>query len=135
MLKNENKLLPLSKNIKRIAVIGPMANDKDTPLGNWRAKGEYNSAVSLLEGVKGIVGTNTEVLYAKGVDLIIPNIKPGENQYMLPLKFNTTDDSKIARAVDIAKKSDVVLLAIGENAYQTGAVSYTHLTLPTIYPV
>ena len=67
-----------------------------------------------------MVGTNTEVLYAKGVDLIIPNIKPGENQYKLPLKFNTTDDSKIARAVEVAKKSDVVLLAIGENAYQTG---------------
>ena len=120
LLKNENKLLPLSKNIKRIAVIGPMANDKDTPLGNWRAKGEYNSAVSLLEGVKSMVGINTEVLYAKGVDLIIPNIKPGENQYKLPLKFNTTDNSKIARAVEVAKKSDVVLLAIGENAYQTG---------------
>jgi len=120
LLKNENKLLPLSKEIKSIAVIGPLANDKDTPLGNWRAKGEYNSAVSLLEGIKSAVGKNTKVHYAKGVDLTIPTIEPGKNQFLLPLKFNTTDTSKIAEAVETAKKSEVVLLAIGENAYQTG---------------
>ena len=120
LLKNENKLLPLSKKIKSIAIIGPLANEKDTPLGNWRAKGEYNSAVSLLEGVKSMVGKDTKVHYAKGVDLTIPTIEPGKNQFSFPLKFNTTDKSKIAEAVEAAKKSDVVLLAIGENAYQTG---------------
>ena len=66
LLKNETKLLPLSKNIKSIAVIGPLADDKDAPLGNWRAKGEYNSAVSLLEGVKNAVGKNTKIYYEKG---------------------------------------------------------------------
>ena len=120
LLKNENKQLPLSKSIKSIAVIGPLADDKDSPLGNWRAKGEYNSAVSLLEGVKKAAGKNTKIHYAKGVDLTIPTIAPGANQFLLPLKFNTTDDSGIAEAVKIAEKSDVVLLAIGENAYQTG---------------
>jgi len=120
LLKNENKQLPLSKSIKSIAVIGPLADDKDSPLGNWRAKGEYNSAVSLLEGVKKAAGKNTKIHYAKGVDLTIPTIASGANQFLLPLKFNTTDDSGIAKAVEAAKKSDVVLLAIGENAYQTG---------------
>jgi beta-glucosidase len=120
LLKNENKLLPLSKSIKNIAVIGPLANDKDTPLGNWRAKGEYNSAISLLEGVKSAVEKNTTVRYAKGIDLTVPTVKPGENQFSRPLKFNTTDTTGIAEAVAIAKKSDVVLLAIGEHAYQSG---------------
>lgn len=59
LLKNENKLFPLSKKIKSIAIIGPLSNEKDTPLGNWRAKDEYNSAVSLLEGVKSMVEKNT----------------------------------------------------------------------------
>ncbi|WOD44941.1 beta-glucosidase BglX [Hwangdonia lutea] len=120
LLKNENNVLPLSKQIRSIAVIGPLADDKDSPLGNWRAKGEYNSAVSLLEGIKNAVGENTKIHYAKGVDLTIPTIEPGANQFLLPLKFNTTDDSGITKAVEAAKKSDVVLLAIGENAYQTG---------------
>ena len=51
LLKNETGLLPLSKE-KKIALIGPLANDSDTPIGNWRAKGESNSAVSVLDGMK-----------------------------------------------------------------------------------
>lgn len=120
LLKNETKLLPLSKNIKSIAVIGPLADDKDTPLGNWRAKGEYNSAVSLLEGVKSAVGKSTKIYFEKGVALTIPTLKPGDNQFLHPLKFNTTDVSGIAAAVEVAKKAEVVLLAIGEDAFQTG---------------
>ena len=120
LLKNDNKILPLSKDIKSIAVIGPLANDKDSPLGNWRGKGEYNSAVSLLEGVKGMVGENTNVYFEKGIDLTIPTVEPGTNQFLHPLKFNTTNASGIPAAVAAAKKADVVLLAIGENAYQTG---------------
>ncbi|MGM5469556.1 beta-glucosidase BglX [Flavobacteriaceae bacterium LMO-SS05] len=128
LLKNETKLLPLSKNIKSIAVIGPLADDKDTPLGNWRAKGEYNSAVSLLEGVKSAVGSNTRIYYENGADLTIPTVKPGENQFLHPLKFNTTDVSGIPAAVEAAKKAEVVLLAIGEDAFQTGeGRSQTHL--------
>lgn len=120
LLKNENKLLPLSKNVKSIAVLGPLADDKDSPIGNWRGKGDYNSAVSLLEGVKNAIGYDTTIRYAKGVDLNIPTLEPGMNQFLYPLQFNTTDTSRIEEAVDVAKKSDVVLLAIGENAYQTG---------------
>jgi beta-glucosidase len=120
LLKNQTNLLPLSKSIKSIAVIGPLANDKDTPLGNWRAKGEYNSAVSLLEGVKSALGNNTKIYYEKGVDLTIPTLEPGENQFLHPLKFNNTDTSGIQAAVEAAKKAEVVLLAIGEDAFQTG---------------
>lgn len=120
LLKNQTKLLPLSKKIGSIAVIGPLADDKDTPLGNWRAEGVYNSAVSLLEGVKNVVGKNTKVYYEKGVDITIPTLKPGENQFLFPLKLNSTNTSGIAAAVAAAKKSEVVLLAIGEDAYQTG---------------
>ncbi|WP_405294321.1 beta-glucosidase BglX [Algibacter sp. Ld11] len=120
LLKNKDKVLPLSKNVKSIAVIGPLANDKDTPLGNWRAKATYNSAVSLLEGIKSAVGKKTIVKYEKGVDLTVPNIPEGSNQFSFPLEFNTIDSSGMANAVELAKNSDVVVLAIGENAYQSG---------------
>jgi len=120
LLKNETTLLPLSEELRKIAVIGPLANDKDTPLGNWRAQGTYNSAVSLLEGVKAAVGPNTEVYYEQGVALTEPTVQPGENQFLHPLRFNTTDRSGIDAAVAVAKKADVVILAVGENAYQTG---------------
>lgn len=120
LLKNETNILPLLKDIKSIAIIGPLADDKDAPLGNWRAKGEYNSAVSVLEGVKNAVSNTTKIYYEKGVDLTVPTVKPGENQFLHPLKFNTTDTSGISAAVEAAKKAEVVLLVIGEDAYQTG---------------
>ena len=120
LLKNQKQLLPLSKEIKSIAVIGPLADDKNSPLGNWRAKGEYNSAVSLLEGVNAAVSKNTKVYYEKGISLTIPTVEPGQNQFSTALKFNTTDRTGLKEAVEAARKSEVVLLAIGEDAYQSG---------------
>lgn len=52
LLKNESSLLPIKSSVRSIAVIGPLADDKDSPIGNWRAQGEANSAVSVLEGIK-----------------------------------------------------------------------------------
>ena len=120
LLKNDNNLLPVSKSVKSIAVIGPFADDKDNPIGNWRGKGVYNSAVSLLEGVKAKVSKNTKVYYEKGIDLTIPTVKPGQNQFMIPLKINTENKTGIDKAVAIAKKVEIVFLVIGEDAYQSG---------------
>ncbi|MBP1839475.1 beta-glucosidase BglX [Formosa algae] len=120
LLKNDSKLLPISKTVKSIAVIGPLADSKDEPLGNWRAKGEYNSAVSLLEGIKNAVSPSTKIYYEKGVALTIPTVKPGDNQFSHPLKFNNTDTWGIHAALEAAKKADIVVLAVGEDAYQSG---------------
>lgn len=120
LLKNENKLLPLSKALNSIAVIGPLADDKNSPLGNWRARGSYNSAVSLLEGVREAVNDNTTIYFEKGIELTKPTVEPGKNQFSTALKFNTTDRSGVKKAVEAAKKAEIVLLAIGEDAYQTG---------------
>jgi beta-glucosidase len=120
LLKNENAILPVSKSVKSIAVIGPFADNKDSPLGNWRAKATYNSAVSLLEGVQAKVGKNTKVYYEKGIELTVPTVKAGQNQFMVPLQMNTENRSGISKAVAIAKKAEIVFLAIGEDAYQSG---------------
>ena len=115
LLKNEGGLLPLRKDLKTIAVIGPFAADKDAPLGNWRGQGEANSAVSLLEGVKAAVSPATEVLHAEGVKLVT-----GPRNFMAPPVYNTTDRSGIPAAAEAARKAEVVLLAIGEDAFQSG---------------
>jgi beta-glucosidase len=57
LLKNEDNLLPLASTVRNIAVIGPLANDKDSPIGNWRGQGEANSAVSVLEGIRNAAVT------------------------------------------------------------------------------
>ncbi|WP_339885184.1 beta-glucosidase BglX [Polaribacter vadi] len=120
LLKNDHEILPVSKSVKSIAIIGPFGDNKNQPLGNWRGKGTYNSAVSLLEGVKAKVDENTKIYYEKGIDLLIPTVAPGERQFLHPLKINTENKDGIAKAVAAAKKAEIVLLAIGEDAYQTG---------------
>jgi beta-glucosidase len=115
LLKNEGQLLPLKKDGQKIAVIGELAADKDVPLGSWRAKAITGSAVSLLEGMKNAVSKPTSLIFEKG-----PVFVSGKSMFAAPLTFNTTDKTGIAEAVKIAKSADVVVLALGENCFQTG---------------
>ncbi|WP_228530376.1 beta-glucosidase BglX [Tamlana sp. I1] len=115
LLKNQNHILPLDKNIKSLAVIGPLANDKDTPIGNWRAQGEANSAISVFEGIQDAIGDDTRIFYEKGVDLGV-----GERSFLAPLKINTTNKTGIESAVKAAKLAEVVVMVLGEDAFQSG---------------
>ncbi|MFD2516997.1 beta-glucosidase BglX [Salinimicrobium flavum] len=115
LLKNENNTLPLNKERKKIAVIGPLADDKDSPIGNWRAQGETNSAVSVLEGIRNAVGKNVEISYAKGADLGV-----GERNFLLPLEINKTDTSGFEKAISTAASADLVVMVLGEDAFQSG---------------
>lgn len=115
LLKNEGNLLPLKTEAKRIAVIGPLAADKDAPLGNWRAQGVANSAISLLEGVQAAAGPNTEVLYAQGTTLSV-----GARSFLIKTTINKDDKSGFAEALAAARKAEVVVLAIGEDCWQSG---------------
>ena len=119
LLKNQSNLLPLNKNIKSIAVIGPLANDKDTPIGNWRAQGGNNTAISLLEGIQNAIGPNTKIIYQKGGDIVKEN-DGNSKGFLFPLTFNTDDTSEIPAAIKAAKNAEVVVLAIGEVALQSG---------------
>ena len=126
LLKNEGNLLPLNEDMKTIAVIGPLADDKDAPLGNWRAQAVTGSAVSLLEGIQAQVGSDVEVRYAKGVDLAI-----GTRNFALEVQINETDSSGFEEAVAVAREADVVVMALGEDFLQSGeARSRTELDLP-----
>jgi beta-glucosidase len=115
LLKNEGGLLPLDKGARRIAVIGPLAADKDSPLGSWRAQAVADSAVSLLEGIKAAVSPQTAVVHAEGAKLV-----SGRRSFVLELAFNADDRSGFPAAVEAARGADVVVMALGEDAFQTG---------------
>ena len=115
LLKNEDKLLPLSKKQKSLAVIGALANDKDSPLGSWRGKAIANSAVSLLEGIRAAVGDKVDVRYAQGAPL-----GKGERSFVRELELAQDDRSGFAEAVNLARNADTVVIALGEEAFQTG---------------
>jgi beta-glucosidase len=113
LLKNENQLLPLKKDVRSIAVIGPMANNRKEMLGSWSAQGDWRKSVSILEGIRAKVTPSTQVIYAGGC-----NINDDSTQ-----GFNA--------AVAAAREADVVVLAVGEEAGMSGeASSRAYLDLP-----
>src|SRR5512140_702897 len=66
LLKNDAGLLPLKPNVKSLAVIGPLADDREAPLGPWRGAGRPEDVVTLLAGLQKRLGSATKTMYAKG---------------------------------------------------------------------
>jgi beta-glucosidase len=113
LLKNENNILPLKKNLKKIAVIGPLADNKKELLGTWAITGNEDDVVTVLSGITAAVEKDTEIVYNKGCDVI------GDKG----VDFSS--------AVQIASESEVIIAVVGENADMSGeASSRMELNLP-----
>jgi beta-glucosidase len=115
LLKNENSLLPLGKDIKSIAVIGPLADNQEDLLGCWWAMGRSEDVVPILAAVKDKIPAECKLRYAKGCDI---------------------DGSSMAgfsEAVKAALQSEVVVLVVGESRAMSGeAHSRASLELPGV---
>jgi len=110
LLKNQNNLLPLDKSkYKRIAVIGP--NAADLHLGGYSNK--PGRGVSILQAVKDKVGSSAEVVYSEGCK--ITETFPDWDADKVVLGDPALNAKRIQEAVAGAKKSDLVILALGEN--------------------
>lgn len=125
LLKNRGSILPLKKKGVSIAVIGPLAHDKTSPLGNWRLAAKEDQAISLWEGLSEHPSDNKLTL-ASGIQLL--KNSPAFSQ---PTVVNASDTSGMAEAVRAARNADVVILAIGEHGMMSGeGRSRAHLHLP-----
>ena len=113
LLKNENDTLPLTEKARTIAVIGGLADDRTTQLGSWRAQGQADDVVSLLEGIQANAPQGTAVSYAAG-------------------SHPSSDDvTGLQDAVAAAEAADHVILIVGEDYDLTGeARSRSDLALP-----
>jgi beta-glucosidase len=96
LLKNEQNLLPLKKNLKSIAVIGPDADNTLNQLGDYTARKVTQPVVTILQGIKQKVGPQTKVLYAKGSNVL------GD------------DKSGFREAVQAAKSAELAVVVVGE---------------------
>ena len=117
LLKNENQLLPLSKNTKKIAFIGPLVKEVKQNLGFWSIEMPDDSSyiVSQWQGLVNKVGSNTQLLYAKGCGI------------------EDTSRAGFAEAVSVAQQADVVILSIGERRDMSGeAKSRSNIHLPGV---
>ena len=126
LLKNESDLLPLPKSGKQIAVIGALAADKNSPLGSWRIAADDDTAISLLEGLDVYKGNS--ITYAKGAD-----ISKGETSFIQEVEVNMDDKSGFSEAIETARKSDVIIMMLGELGFQSGeGRSRSNLDLPGV---
>ncbi len=115
LLKNNN-LLPLSRSkYKKIAVIGPCAND----LWFGGYSGEPHRKTSLLQGIKDKVGSSAEVLFAQGCRLTTNTSTSYFNWKYDEIVFASRDENLklINEAVSIASQAEIIILAIGENEH------------------
>lgn len=113
LLKNDGTL-PFSRELKRIALIGPFASDNGI-LGTWSSKGRKEEAVTVLEGVRALL-PDAEIVTAYGCD-----------------NRGSTDRSGFDEALTLAKDADAVILCVGEHAHYGGeANSRTSLDLPGV---
>ena len=126
LLKNDNKVLPFSKQIKSIAVIGPNADD-DT-LTQYRYGPSAVRGVTVLEGIKNLLGDKVKVNYAKGCEITNEHWPDTE---VLPEPLTATERAGINEAVETARNSDVAVVVLGDSGKTVGeSASRTSLDLP-----
>jgi beta-glucosidase len=112
LLKNDGGVLPLSKNLKTIAVIGPVADDGGATIGSWFGDGRSTEAVTILAGIRA-ASPAARVIYATGCPV------------------NEMSDAGFAAALEAARRADAVVLVLGEAGDMTGeASSRAFLDLP-----
>ncbi|HZL28997.1 MAG TPA: beta-glucosidase BglX [Acidobacteriaceae bacterium] len=128
LLRNAGNQLPLSKHVKSIALIGPLADAHKELMGSWSFGGDAKEVVSILDGLRAKLGPEVQINYAKGTS-IKRDLEPALNSDTLPAP--TPTDTDIDAAVSAAKISDQVILVLGENDDMSGEyASRAFLTLP-----
>jgi beta-glucosidase len=101
LLKNEKNLLPLKRDLKSVAVIGPNADDVMNQLGDYSPIKVLQHVTTMIEGIKAVVSPQTKVSYVRGCE-------------------NTGDDkSGFAEAVKAAKSAEVAIVVVGERQHDT----------------
>lgn len=132
LLKNNNNVLPLQKK-GIIALIGPLANNKNNMLGTWAVAGDPQMSVPVLEGMKNVAGKKAEFLYAKGANI--------SNDTAYAKKINVfgtrididerSPEVMLNEALEVAEKSDVIVAVVGEASEMSGeSSSRTNLLIP-----
>jgi beta-glucosidase len=99
LLKNEKDLLPLRKDLREVAVIGPNADNAANQLGDYTAQVVLQDVTTILEGLRAKLEPRTRVRYVKGCDVI----------------GDATDE--IAAAVSAARGAETAIVVLGENEW------------------
>ncbi len=133
LLRNENGLLPLAKNLKNVAVIGPVADSKEATEGSWMVFGHEPAAVTVLDGIRAKL-PDARVEYAPGPEIrrdfpsMFEDFVPGKKK---PAQTPEAAEAAFQTAVATARGADVVIMVLGETDVMAGeAASRGSIDLP-----
>jgi beta-glucosidase len=134
LLRNEDRTLPLRKDVGTLAVIGPLADSKADTEGSWMVFGHVPAAVTVLEGIRSHLGPGAKVVYAPGPEIrrdipsVFDSLMPGPKK---PHQTPEEAEAAFQKAVETARSTDVVVAVMGELADMSGeAASRARLGLP-----
>ena len=131
LLKNDGGALPISKQVKKIALIGPLADDVEELLGCWYSRGHTNDVVSLAAGIQAKLSDSSQVTVARGCAIV----ENGEGRRPMggfsPATGQVAGSNEIAEAMAVAQAADVVVMSLGEPRDWSGEnASRSDLGLP-----
>lgn len=105
LLKNENSILPLSKTINKVAVIGPNADNRYNMLGDYTAPQEDSNVKTVLDG-------------------ILTKLSPFRVEYVRGCAIRDTTVNEIEQAIEAARRSEVVIVVVGGSSARDFKTSY-----------
>jgi beta-glucosidase len=124
LLKNQNNLLPLKKS-GTVALIGPLANNRENMPGTWSVAADFSKATSVFDGLQAVVGSTAKIIYAKGSFLDADTLFE-QRAGMFGKSFDRdgrTKEQLLEEALNVAAQSDVIVAALGESAEMSGESS------------
>lgn len=134
LLKNQNNVLPLKKS-GTVALIGPLADNKENMPGTWSVAANFDKATSVLTGLKEVVGDKVKILTARGSNLDEDSLfEERAGMFGKSLRRDSRPAHVILQeALDIASQSDVIVAALGESAEMSGeSSSRSNIEIPTV---
>ncbi|MNI26243.1 Periplasmic beta-glucosidase precursor [compost metagenome] len=133
LLKNNNNTLPLKKS-GTIGLVGPLADNTANMYGTWSVAALFDKSVTVLQGLKNALGNNAKILTARGSNFLADSAL--EHRYVNIHNPTYKHDSRteaemIQEALEVAKKSDVIVATMGEGSEFSGeSSSVTDIQIP-----
>src|SRR6185312_13858751 len=124
LLKNDG-VLPLSRDVTAIAVVGPLADSRANMQGTWAVAAHSEDSFTVLEGLRTVANGRCRIRYAKGANIVDdPNVAARLNVFGETFAIDARPpDELIAEAVAAAEETDLVIACVGEAKEHTGESS------------
>jgi len=125
LLKNENSALPVSRQAKKVALIGPLAEEAEELVGCWSSRAHAEDVVTLAVGLREKLPADAHLTVVRGCAIVEPGSGQTRSHFgvLSPIIEQPTGTNEIAGAVAVANAADVVVMALGEPRNWTGESS------------